>query len=84
MSYWTFLCYQIADLREALARKEEEAEQRPVLGSSDKYKMRAGELSPLPLNHQGADILGEQFGCRQPMGNLGNIEVTPLTEIHND
>ncbi|KAL6208232.1 hypothetical protein ACLB2K_019183 [Fragaria x ananassa] len=66
---------QIADLREALARKEEEAEQQPVLGSSDKYKMRAGELSPLPLNHQGADILGEQFGCRQPMGNLGNIEL---------
>ncbi|XP_050364601.1 kinesin-like protein KIN-14I [Argentina anserina] len=66
---------QIAGLRAALARKEEEAEQRPVLGSSDNYKMKAGELLPLPLNYQGTDIMGEQFGCRQPMGNLGNIEL---------
>ncbi|XP_024167492.1 kinesin-like protein KIN-14I [Rosa chinensis] len=66
---------QIAGLRAALARREEEAEQRPVLGSSDKYKTKAGELSPLPPNHQGTDIMGEQFGFRQPMGNLGNIEL---------
>lgn len=70
-----FNCYQIAGLRAALARKEEEAEQRSVLGSSDKYKTKAGELSPFPLNHQGADIMGDKIGCRQPMGNLGNIEV---------
>lgn len=66
---------QIAGLRAALARKEEEAEQRSVLGSSDKYKTKAGELSPFPLNHQGADIMGDKIGCRQPMGNLGNIEL---------
>lgn len=70
-----FNCYQIAGLRAALARKEEEAEQRSVLGSSDKYKTKAGELSPFPLNHQSTDIMGDKIDCRQPMGNLGNIEV---------
>ncbi|CAL9023984.1 unnamed protein product [Prunus brigantina] len=63
---------QIAGLKAALARKEEEDEhnKRPASGGSDKYRTKASELSPFHAKHQGTDMLGNQIGCRQPMGNV--------------
>ncbi|EXB95728.1 hypothetical protein L484_007478 [Morus notabilis] len=50
---------QIASLKAALARKEEEAEhnQFSVSGSSDKYRSKASEMSPFQSKLQSPDIL---------------------------
>ncbi|KAJ1402397.1 P-loop containing nucleoside triphosphate hydrolase [Sesbania bispinosa] len=69
---------QIANLKAALARKEGESE-HSLSGSSGKYRTTAAsELSPYLANQRGADI-----GCRQPMLDVGNIELhsnTPLRQ----
>ncbi|XP_057427423.1 kinesin-like protein KIN-14I [Lotus japonicus] len=66
---------QIANLKAALARKEEESE-HSLSGSSGKYGRTASELSPYHANQWGEDI-----GCQQPMVGVGNTELhhnTPL------
>ncbi|KAH1136262.1 hypothetical protein AAZX31_10G016100 [Glycine max] len=71
---------QIASLKAALARKEGESE-HSLSGSSEKYRTRAGEVSPYHANQRGADIVS--LGCRQPMLDVGNIELhsnTPLRQ----
>ncbi|XP_015892040.3 kinesin-like protein KIN-14I [Ziziphus jujuba] len=67
---------QIASLKAALARKEEETDnnQRSVSGSSDKYRMKSSESSPFHLNIQTADMLADHNACRQPMTDVGNRE----------
>ncbi|XVF32826.1 hypothetical protein REPUB_Repub17cG0116200 [Reevesia pubescens] len=64
---------QIASLKAALARKEGETEQsqHSVSGSSEKYRTKAGDLSPFNPNQR----VGDMLGARQPMGDVGNIEV---------
>ncbi|OMO82036.1 hypothetical protein COLO4_23295 [Corchorus olitorius] len=64
---------QIATLKAALARKEAETEQshHSVSGSSEKYRTKAGDLSPFNPNNR----VGDALGARQPMGDVGNIEV---------
>ncbi|XP_022770866.1 kinesin-like protein KIN-14I isoform X2 [Durio zibethinus] len=66
---------QIASLKAALARKEGETEQsqHSVSGSSssEKYRTKAGNLLPFNPNQQ----VGDALGARQPMGDVGNIEV---------
>ncbi|KAF3436496.1 hypothetical protein FNV43_RR23588 [Rhamnella rubrinervis] len=72
---------QIASLKAALARKDEEADnnQRYVSGSSDKYsRMKASESSPFHSNLQNADMLTDHSACRLPMADVGN------TERHNN
>jgi len=64
--------FQIACLKAALARKEGESE-HSLSGSSEKYRTMASELSPYHANQRGADIVSP--GCRQPMLDVGNIEV---------
>ncbi|XP_009346615.2 kinesin-like protein KIN-14I [Pyrus x bretschneideri] len=67
---------QIAGLKAQLARKEEaERNQPPVSGSSDKYRMKSGEMSPFHSNHQGTDMMGDQNGCQTPMINVGKIQI---------
>ena len=66
------IVFQIASLKAALARKEGESE-HSLSGSSEKYRTRAGEVSPYHANQRGADIVS--LGCRQPMLDVGNIEV---------
>lgn len=61
--------FQIANLKAALARKEEESE-HSLSGSSGKYGRTASELSPYHANQWGEDI-----GCQQPMVGVGNTEV---------
>ncbi|OMO63912.1 hypothetical protein CCACVL1_22188 [Corchorus capsularis] len=64
---------QIASLKAALARKEAETEQsqHSVSGSSEKYRTKAGDLSPFNPNNR----VGDALGARQPMNDVGNIEV---------
>ncbi|KAK9281648.1 hypothetical protein L1049_004551 [Liquidambar formosana] len=68
---------QIASLKAALARKEGEPEQmqHSISGSSERFRTKASELSPFHSNRQGGDMLGGPNSCRQPMGDVGNIEV---------
>ncbi|KAK7392277.1 hypothetical protein VNO78_20710 [Psophocarpus tetragonolobus] len=73
---------QIASLKAALARKECESE-HSFSGSSEKYRTMTGELSPYHANQRGADIVSDRLGCRQPMVDVGNIELhsnTPLRQ----
>ncbi|TKY52492.1 Kinesin-4 protein [Spatholobus suberectus] len=65
---------QIAILKAALARKESESE-HSLSGSSEKYRTMASELSPYHANQRGADIVSDHLGCRQPMVDVGNIEL---------
>ncbi|XP_038683682.1 kinesin-like protein KIN-14I isoform X1 [Tripterygium wilfordii] len=55
---------QITILKAALARKEGESDhnQHSVSGSSEKHKLKTGDSSPMV--------------CRQPMGDVGNIEAS--------
>lgn len=71
------LFFQIASLKAALARKEGEPEQNQhsMSGSSDRYRTKASELPPFDTNRHGGDMFGDQDSCRQPMGDVGNIEV---------
>ncbi|KAG4917277.1 hypothetical protein JHK87_054834 [Glycine soja] len=69
---------QIACLKAALARKEGESE-HSLSGSSEKYRTMASELSPYHANQQGADIVSP--GCRQPMLDVGNIELHSSTTL---
>ncbi|KAI6694661.1 hypothetical protein NL676_022371 [Syzygium grande] len=68
---------QIASLKAALARKEEEPKHmpHPVSGSSERQRRKAAELSPFHSNPQHADAMRDQNSCRRPMGDVGNIEV---------
>ncbi|XP_020238906.1 kinesin-like protein KIN-14I isoform X2 [Cajanus cajan] len=65
---------QIASLKAALARKEGESE-HSLSGSSEKYKTMASELSPYRANQRGTDIVSDLLGCRQPMVDVGNLEL---------
>ncbi|XP_039048042.1 kinesin-like protein KIN-14I isoform X2 [Hibiscus syriacus] len=64
---------QIASLKAALARKEGETDQsrHSVSGSSEKYQAKASDLLPFNPNQRVGDVLV----AREPMGNVGNIEV---------
>ncbi|XP_030543229.1 kinesin-like protein KIN-14I isoform X1 [Rhodamnia argentea] len=68
---------QIASLKAALARKEEEPKHmpHPVSGSSERQRRKAAELSPFHSNLQHADAIRDQNSCRRPMGDVGNLEV---------
>lgn len=64
--------FQIASLKAALARKDGES-QHSLSGSSEKYRTLASESSPYHANQRG--IVSDRLGCRQPMVDVGNIEV---------
>ncbi|KAF5455315.1 hypothetical protein F2P56_024907 [Juglans regia] len=68
---------QIVCLKAALARKEGEPEHmlNSISGSSEKYRTKPSELSPFQSKKHDAGFLGDQNSCRQPMGDVGNIEV---------
>ncbi|WVY96294.1 hypothetical protein V8G54_028445 [Vigna mungo] len=71
---------QIASLKAALARKDGES-QHSLSGSSEKYRTLASESSPYHANQRG--IVSDRLGCRQPMVDVGNIELhsnTPLRQ----
>ncbi|KAL3725338.1 hypothetical protein ACJRO7_030363 [Eucalyptus globulus] len=74
---------QIASLKAALARKEEEPKHtpHPVSGSSERQRRKAAELSPFHSNAQHADTIRDQNSCRRPMGDVGNIEVLPNSTL---
>ncbi|CAK8572757.1 unnamed protein product [Lathyrus sativus] len=65
---------QIANLKAALARNEGNSEYS-LSGSSGKYRTTASELSPYRAVQRGADIVDDPFGCRQPMVDVGNLEL---------
>ncbi|XP_054803111.1 kinesin-like protein KIN-14I [Prosopis cineraria] len=67
---------QFAILKAALARKEGESEQvvHSFSGSNEKYRTKAGDLSPYPISQRCADVMGDdRLGCRQPMVDEGSI-----------
>ncbi|KAM3687843.1 hypothetical protein ACJW30_10G106400 [Castanea mollissima] len=68
---------QIASLKAALARKEGEPEhiQTSISGSSEKYRTKASEISPFQSKQKDAGLFGDHNNCRQPMGDVGNIEL---------
>ncbi|XP_062144169.1 kinesin-like protein KIN-14I isoform X2 [Alnus glutinosa] len=68
---------QIASLKVALARKEGEPESTPnsISGSSGKYRTKASEISPFQSKKPDSGFLGDHNSCRQPMGDVGNIEL---------
>ncbi|KAK8702246.1 hypothetical protein V6N13_020609 [Hibiscus sabdariffa] len=68
---------QIVNLKAALARKEAEDEQSQqyVFSSSETFQTKASDLSPFTPNRWAGDMLGS----RQPMGDVGNIEVCTST-----
>jgi len=69
--------FQIASLKAALARKDGES-QHSLSGSSGKYRTTGNELTPYHANQRGVDIGSDSLGCRQPMIDVGNIEVCIL------
>jgi kinesin family protein C2/C3 len=66
--------FQIASLKAALARKEGNSE-HSLSGSSGKYRTTASELSPYHASQRAADIVDGPFGFRQPVIDVGNLEV---------
>ncbi|XP_039013930.1 kinesin-like protein KIN-14I isoform X2 [Hibiscus syriacus] len=70
---------QIVSLKAALARKEGEAEknQHYEFNSSEKFRTKASDLSPFTPNHRAGDVLG----ARQPMGDMGNIELCTNSKL---
>ncbi|TYI19183.1 hypothetical protein ES332_A07G147000v1 [Gossypium tomentosum] len=70
---------QIASLKAALARKEGEMDQsqHSVSSSSEKYRTKASDLSPFNPNQQVGDVLG----AREPVANVGNIEVCTYSAL---
>ncbi|XP_061350284.1 kinesin-like protein KIN-14I [Gastrolobium bilobum] len=71
---------QIASLKAALARKEEGESEHSLSGSAGKYRTTS-ELSPYHANQRGADIMGDPLVCRQPMVDVGNIELHSNTTL---
>lgn len=71
------LSFQIASLKAALARKDGEPDdmQNSFSNSSERSRTKASDSSPFHSNKQGGDMLDNQNSCRQPMGDVGNIEV---------
>ena len=49
--------------------------QHSFSNSSERYITKANDLSPFHSNKQAGDMLDDQNSCRQPMGDVGNIEV---------
>lgn len=73
---------QIASLKAALARKEGEPEQfQNLSGSSERYKMKTSGISPFHSKQQDAGVLGDHSICRQPMGDVGNIELRSNSSV---
>ncbi|KAK7259270.1 hypothetical protein RIF29_24872 [Crotalaria pallida] len=72
---------QIASLKAALARKEGESE-HSFSSSSEKYRAKASELSPYHTNQRGADN-EDYLRCRQPMIEVGNIELQSNTPVRH-
>lgn len=72
-----YLHGQIASLKAALARKDgaQQHIQLPASGNPEKFKTKASELSPCQPKRQDVDMLVEHTFRRQPMGDVGNIEV---------
>lgn len=70
---------QIASLKAALARKEEETEhtKASISGSSERHRTKTNELLPFGSNQRVGNTFGDHSSCRQPMGDVGNIEVRP-------
>ncbi|XP_011652945.1 kinesin-like protein KIN-14I isoform X2 [Cucumis sativus] len=68
---------QIASLKAALARKEGAQQHTPLpaSGNSEKFKTKANEQSPFRPKNQDVDVLIEHTIRRQPMGDVGNIEL---------
>lgn len=69
--------FQIASLKAALARKEGESGQmQNMILSPEVHRTKAGGPSPVHLNRQGGgDMSGGHSNLRQPMEDVGNIEV---------
>lgn len=69
--------FQIASLKAALARKEGESDQmQNMILSPEVHRTKAGGPSPVHLNRQGGgDMSGGHSNHRQPMEDVGNIEV---------
>lgn len=60
--------FQIASLKAALARKEGESEpMRSTMSSPDIFRVKSGTISP---------VAGDIMGQRQPMEDVGNLEVS--------
>ncbi|XP_027363433.1 kinesin-like protein KIN-14I [Abrus precatorius] len=70
---------QITILKAALARKEGESE-HSLSGSTGKCRTMASELSPYHANQRDANIVSG-LGCRQPMIDVGNIELHSNTTL---
>ncbi|XP_022935410.1 kinesin-like protein KIN-14I isoform X2 [Cucurbita moschata] len=68
---------QIASLKAALARKEGAQQQHAQHSASgnEKFKTKASEISPFRPKSQDVDVLVEHAIRRQPMGDVGNIEL---------
>ncbi|CAN0889089.1 Kinesin-like protein KIN-14I [Linum grandiflorum] len=64
---------QIATLKAALARKE--GKDQYANGSNERHKRKESELSPFNNSNQRLGDVEESNNLRQPMGDLGNIEV---------
>ncbi|GAU31643.1 hypothetical protein TSUD_38400 [Trifolium subterraneum] len=71
---------QIASLKAQLARKEGNSE-HSISGSSGKYRTAASELSPYHASQRAADIVDGPFGFRQPMFDVGNLELQSNTTL---
>ncbi|KDP28206.1 hypothetical protein JCGZ_13977 [Jatropha curcas] len=67
---------EIASLKAALARKEAEPEhfQHSASGNPERYRRKENESSPLNSSLRIGDV-NDGNGFRQPMGDVGNIEV---------
>lgn len=73
-----FFVFQIASLKAALARKEGESDHiQNMILSPEVHRMKAGGPSPVHSNRQGGgDMSGGHSNHRQPMEDVGNIEVS--------
>ncbi|KAK4741616.1 hypothetical protein SAY87_025204 [Trapa incisa] len=76
---------QITSLKAALARKEEEAKSvhSSVSMNSERSRRKSTEMSPFNANQLPSVVLNGPNSCRQPMGDVGNIEqVLPNSLMH--
>lgn len=71
---------QIANLKAALARKEGEPDYSQHLKFSrpEPYENKASGSSPFDFNREGGDIFSDHSSQRQPMGDVGNVEVVRI------
>ncbi|KAF6141314.1 hypothetical protein GIB67_024398 [Kingdonia uniflora] len=75
---------QIASLKAALARKEGgpvNPLQRSMSSSPERLRMKAGGSSPVFSNRQVGDVSGGQNNRRQPMEEVGNIEMRSNSKL---